>query len=117
MARYIDADKLCDSLRESYNRLFELYKKAKDNDAATICEAELNTFMECVIRAKTQPTADVVEIELLKDWLWEIALNNAGGDFSIACQDIISRLGGLRSFAKERAVNYESSKMEIKERF
>ena len=63
MARYIDADKLCDSLRESYNRLFELYKKAKDNDAATICEAELNTFMECIIRAKTQPTADVVEVK------------------------------------------------------
>ena len=62
-------------------------------------------------------SADVVEIEILRDWLWEIALNNAGGDFSIACQDIISRLDGLRSFAKERAVNYESSKTETKERF
>lgn len=48
------------------------------------------------------PTADVVEIEILRDWLWEIALNNAGGDFSIACQDIISRLDGLRKFAQER---------------
>ena len=63
MARYIDVDILCNSLRESYNRLFELYKKAKDNAAATICEAELNTFMECIIRAKTQPTADVVEVK------------------------------------------------------
>lgn len=52
------------------------------------------------------PTADVVEIEILRDWLWEIALNNVGcvfdGDFSIACQDIISRLDGLRRFAQER---------------
>ena len=106
MARYIDADKLCDSLRESYNRLFELYKKAKDSDAATICEAELNTFMECIIRAKTQPTADVVEVETLKAWLYEIAINNVGcvldGDFSDACQEIISRLDGLRKFTQER---------------
>ena len=70
MARYIDADKLCDSLRESYNRLFELYKKAKDSDVATICEAELNTFMECIIRAKTQPTADVVEVVRCKDCIY-----------------------------------------------
>ena len=63
MARYIDADKLCDSLRESYNLLFDIYKKSKDNDAATLCEAQLNTFMECIIRANTQPTADVVEVK------------------------------------------------------
>lgn len=71
MARYIDANKLCDSLRESYNRLFELYKKAKDSDTATLYEAELNTFMECVIRAKTQPTTDVVSVEAYKQVSWE----------------------------------------------
>ena len=62
MARYIDADKLCDSLRESYNLLFDIYKKSKDNDSATLCEGQLNTFMECIIRTNTQPTADVVEV-------------------------------------------------------
>ena len=67
MARYIDVDKLCDSLRESYSNLFEFYKKAKDSDVATICEAELNTFLEFIVRAKTQPTADVEEVVRCKD--------------------------------------------------
>ena len=52
------------------------------------------------------PTADVVEVETLKAWLYEIAINNVGcvldGDFSDACQEIISRLYGLRKFAQER---------------
>ena len=51
------------------------------------------------------PTADVVEVETIKAWLYKVAINNVGyvidGDFSDACKEIISRLGGLRSFAKE----------------
>ena len=54
--------------------------------------------------AKT-PIADVVEVETIKAWLYEIAINNVGyvidGDFSNACYEIISRIDGLRSFAKE----------------
>ena len=52
------------------------------------------------------PTADVVEIETIKKWLYEMAINNVGcvldGDFSTACEEIISRLDGLRKFASER---------------
>ena len=49
------------------------------------------------------PTADVVEVETLKDWLWELAKNNVGcGNFSEVCIDLISRLDGLRRFAQER---------------
>lgn len=44
---------------------------------------------------------DVVEVETIKAWLYEMAINNAG-DFSNACEEIISRLYGLRKFAKER---------------
>ena len=51
-------------------------------------------------------TADVVEIETIKSWLYEIAINNVGcvldGDFSNACEEIISRLDGLRNFSKDR---------------
>ena len=54
--------------------------------------------------AKT-PIADVVEVETIKAWLYEIAINNIGyvidGDFFNACEEIISRLDGLRNFAKE----------------
>jgi hypothetical protein len=52
------------------------------------------------------PTADVVEVETIKAWLYKMAINNVGcvldGDFSNACEEIISRLDGLRSFARER---------------
>lgn len=72
--------------------LFIRYVKGEDKE---------NAETKCPFKA-FKNKADFVEIELLKDWLWEIALNNVGGDFSIACQDIISRLDGLRNFAKER---------------
>lgn len=58
---------------------------------------------------ENQPTADVVEdvveIETIKSWLYSIAINNVNnnGDFSDACEEIISRLDGLRRFAKERS--------------
>ena len=51
--------------------------------------------------------ADVVEVETIKAWLYEMAINNVGcvinGDFSNACEEIIARLDGLRNFAKERS--------------
>lgn len=51
--------------------------------------------------------ADVVEVETIKSWLYSIAINNVNnnGDFSDACEEIISRLDGLRRFAKERSSN------------
>lgn len=52
------------------------------------------------------PAADVVEVDVIKQWLYKIAINNVGvvfdGDFSTACEEIISRLDGLRAFARER---------------
>lgn len=53
------------------------------------------------------PTADVVEVETIKSWLYSIAINNVNnnGDFSDACEEIISRLDGLRRFTNERSSN------------
>lgn len=51
------------------------------------------------------PAADVVEVETLKSWLYEIAMNNVGchvDDFASACEEIISRVGGLMEFAKDK---------------
>lgn len=50
---------------------------------------------------------DVVEVDTIKAWLYEMAINNVGcdGDFSKACEEIISRIDGLRNFAKERSEN------------
>lgn len=50
--------------------------------------------------------ADFVEVEAIKSWLYEIALNNVGchseGDFSNACEEIISRLEGLKRYSIEK---------------
>jgi hypothetical protein len=57
-------------------------------------------------RLDALPLADVVEIEVLKKWLYEMAIHNVGTpvvDFSYACEDIISRLEGLRNFARDRS--------------
>ena len=45
------------------------------------------------------------DVDIVRKWLYEIALNNVGvdfnGDFSDACEEIISRLDGLKEFARE----------------
>ena len=50
-------------------------------------------------------SADMVSIKTIKKWLYEMAINNVGcvleGDFSNACEEIISRLDGLKRFAEE----------------
>lgn len=65
---------------------------------------EDNCMFEDCLNFKNK--VDFVEVETIKDWLYEMAINNVGcvldGDFSNACEEIISRLDGLRSFARER---------------
>jgi hypothetical protein len=61
-------------------------------------------FNSCCNHFKNK--ADFVEVETIKSWLYEIAMNNVGvafdGDFSKACEDIISRLDGLKWYAIEK---------------
>lgn len=56
--------------------------------------------------AKFKNKADFVEVETIKSWLYEMALNNVGchieGDFSNACEEIISRLEGLKRYSMEK---------------
>ena len=67
------------------------------------CEPKYCWVYGCIDRCNT---VDSVEIKTIEAWLYEIALNNVGvkfdGDFSKACEVIISRLDGLRTFARER---------------
>ena len=48
------------------------------------------------------PKVDAVEVDALKAWLYEIAMNNVDNYLCEACEEIISRLDGLRVFARER---------------
>ncbi len=50
------------------------------------------------------PTVDAVEVDAIQAWLYEIAMNNTG-DVSRVCEELISRLDGLRVFAEERRTN------------
>ena len=58
---------------------------------------------ECAISCVNAcPTVDAVEVDALKAWLYEIAMNNTDNFLCEACEEIISRLDGLRVFARER---------------
>ncbi len=51
---------------------------------------------------RNAPAVDAVEVEALKAWLYGIAMNNTENYLCNACEEIISRLDGLRLFARER---------------
>lgn len=97
MARYIDADLLLEDIEESV--VFSVRKG--------VASPEIRGAYKIIDRIESAPTADVVEVETIKSWLYEMAINNVGhvidGDFSAACEEIISRLDGLRNFARERS--------------
>ena len=89
MARYIDADELLNNLPD------DLPYKA--------------SVKRVLIQAPTEDVVpkseDMVSIRMLKKWLYSIAINNVGcvldGDFSDACEEIISRLDGLKRYVKD----------------
>lgn len=62
MARYIDADLLKESLKESKIMLHEIYEGLKHDEDKQICAGQLTTLTECLLRIYEQPTADVVEV-------------------------------------------------------
>lgn len=94
MADYIDREKLLKQITEPMNWT--------DSEAELQEQADYQAFKNMVENA---PVEDVVDIETLKKWLYKIAFNNVGckleGDFSDACEEIISRLDGLKRFVKE----------------
>ena len=71
MAEYIEREPLLESLRESYETLKLIRNELKYEKAIALEDAQLITFMECILRVKEQPTADVVEVvfcERCKDY-------------------------------------------------
>lgn len=100
MPRHIDADAL---IKELEHCSYETWSKGVNRAWWAQAVKIKDNIKQCIER---QPTADVVEVEVLKEWLYKIALNNVGctvGDFSQACEEIIARLKYLRVFAKERS--------------
>ena len=67
-----------------------------------------DTVGEKRIDLRHLPTIDAVEVKTLEAWLYEIATNNTNTYLCDACEEIISRLDGLRVFAKERRSHHDS---------
>ena len=64
-----------------------------------------------LVEIDAAPTIDAVEVNDIEAWLYEIAMNNTDNYFGNACEEIISRLDGLRMFAKE-GKQHDLSKMQ-----
>ena len=73
-----------------------------ENDNWCFTHRVINNLYNAGYRKQSE---DMVSIETVKKWLYEMAINNVGcileGDFSTACELIISRLDGLKRFAEE----------------
>ena len=67
MAEYIEREALLDGLRESRKALQEICKGLKFPIEKQICDAQILTFQECILRVKEHPTADVVPVVRCKD--------------------------------------------------
>lgn len=57
--------------------------------------------LKCSFLVRELPAADVVPIEALKKWLWKVALNNSDNYLGDACEELASRLDGLRRYVKD----------------
>lgn len=62
MDEYIEREALAEDLRGSYEELRKIYNGLRYDEERRICSSELTSFMECIIRVKEAPTADVVEV-------------------------------------------------------
>lgn len=65
--RLIDGDALADSLRESKNKLKEILDDERCEMEYRICEGQMITFIEAILRVKETPTIDAVPVVRCKD--------------------------------------------------
>ena len=94
MAELIDREAVLDVLK---------FKPIDDGGVVDDCIMQVLAFAKS--KVNRLPAVDAVEVATLESWLYEIAMNNIGApvaDMAEACDEIISRLGGLRKFAGER---------------
>lgn len=65
--RLIDGDALADSLRESKNKLKEILDDERCEMEYRICEGQMITFIEAILRVNEAPTIDAVPVVRCKD--------------------------------------------------
>lgn len=77
-----------------------LPKEYRQYQTENLDDAYEQGWLDAIGNLKNVPAADVVSVEILKKWLYENALNNAGNSYGVACVEITRRLNGLRRYAK-----------------
>lgn len=93
--RLIDGDALADSLRESKNKLKEILDDERCEMEYRICEGQMNTFIEAILRVNETPTVDAVPVVRCKDCKRLVILSkygipvcDEGPGFTPLCYDI-----------------------------
>ena len=85
--------------------LTRYYNAPHVNNGSNVAAGMRIAIRGCLEMLDNETAVDAVEVEVLKAWLYEIAMNNADNYLGDACEEIISRLDGLRVFARERRTN------------
>lgn len=75
---YIEREALKADLKESHDRLREIYNGLTHDEDRMICAGQLTTFTEAILRVKDAPAADVVEVVHAK-WDDNGRCTNCGG--------------------------------------
>lgn len=76
--RLIDADALADSLRESKNKLKEILDDERCEMEYRICEGQMITFIEAILRVNEAPTIDAVPVVRCKDCKHSTTFHHTG---------------------------------------
>ena len=109
--RKLTADELKEVVYQLKQDTFDKAFNEENIYVARYYAGETNAFQICLDLLEhlkgdyDKQSEDMVSIETVKKWLYEMAINNVGcileGDFSTACELIILRLDGLKRFAEE----------------
>lgn len=59
-----------------------------------------------------EPTVDAVPISVIERWLYEIEFNNWNNYLSDACEELISRLGGLQRYYEDKFCTAQMPRVE-----
>ena len=95
--RLLDKDALLQDLKSSKKDLQEIREGLKYDDEKRICDSEILTFGECIMRVNNAPTIDI-KTEVAREIFAEIEFDIANLDFdreetrAIAIEGVIAEL-------------------------
>lgn len=89
-------------LIDANDALERLKKAEKEMNVVSLCGCKAVPMDGVIDFVASRPTVDAVPVADIEAWLYQIAMNNTGNPLCEACEEIIRRLDGLRTFSRER---------------